>query len=221
MISTAIMAHPSRRALVARKRPLLPDAPIVWDEGEGEWATGRRALLSYDPRAEYHAVIQDDAILPARFMEALELVVSHAHGHPVGLYLGRCRPAGRLMVKVIRAAHEAGATWVEMAGGPWWGVGMALPTPTIPGMVAAADLFTHPLYDARIKVAYKRAGVWARYPVPSLLDHDPELPSLLDAQGGDRRAHDFIGSRDPRSFDWSGPVVRVDLRGRVSVCGRG
>ena len=209
------MAHPSRAELVERKAEALPEAAVIWDRGRGEWDTGRRALSPYEPVADYHAVIQDDAILPPDLPALLELVSTHAESAPIGLYVGQVRPQARLMAKAVRRAHESGIAWLEMAGGPIWGVGVALPVASLPRMIREADQYTHPLYDARLKEAYRTLGSWARYPIPSLLDHDPLEPSLIDSAGGDRRAYDFIGKRDPRGFAWDGPRIRIDQRGRL------
>lgn len=213
--SLAIMAHPERRELAEALSSRL-DAPVEWDRGAGEWDTGRRALLAYERSADWHVVVQDDAIVPERFTEAVELVLSHAVELSVGLYVGRCRPAGRLVTKTVLKAHESGSTWLEMPG-PWWGVAVAFPTAWIPALVAWCDLSTHPFYDARLARWTKTNGMRCRYPIPSLADHDPDRPSLLDIGGGDRRAHDYIGERDPAAFDWSRAPVTVDLRGRILV----
>lgn len=215
MISTAIMAHPSRAALAEALWERL-GGELVFDEKGDEWDTGRRALLAYDPRAEWHAVIQDDAILSDRFVEALELVTAHADGHPLGLYLGKVRPNPRVMRRAIEAAEHRGTPWVEWYG-PRWGVAVCLPTRYIPALVASADLYRHPHYDARISRFFKMSDVWCRYPIPSLVDHDPTIPSLLDSAGGDRRAYRFLGDADPNALDWQADPVVIDRRGYISV----
>lgn len=215
MISTAIMAHPSRAALAETLWERL-GGELVFDEKGDEWDTGRRALLAYDPRAEWHAVIQDDAILSTHFDEALELACAHAGDKPIGLYVGKVRPMPRTIRKAVRAAQIHGCAWLE-GHGPRWGVGVAIPTRFIPALVASADLYSHPHYDARLTHFFKTAGVYCRYPVPSLVDHDPERESLIDSAGGDRRAHVFLGDDDPAGIDWAGEPVLIDRRGRVSV----
>lgn len=214
MISFAVMAHPSRVELVTALERRLFDPEVVWDRERGEWDTGRRALLAFDPAADWHAVIQDDAVVPDAFLDALTRALAHVSDQPVGLYLGRVRPRVRLVQKVVDAALASGASWVEM-GGPWWGVGVVFPTALIPEIVERGDDMRHPHYDYRLARATKESGRWCRYPVPSLVDHDPTRPSLLDHAGGDRRAHVFIGDRSPAEIDWSLEPVRVDHRGRV------
>jgi hypothetical protein len=219
MISLAIQAHPSRRALAERLSERLPRAELVYDRTDNEWDTGRRALLAYDPAASWHCVVQDDAILSEHFEDALELVTTHADGHPLGLYLGKVRPNPRVMARAISAAEAHGTPWVEWYG-PRWGVAVCLPTAYIPALVAQADHYTHPHYDARLARFFKMANVWARYPVPSLVDHDPALPSLIDSAGGDRRAYRFMGADDPHAIDWQRPPVVIDRRGYLSIPAR-
>lgn len=217
MISYAVMAHPSRGELVGHLMNALGlPARVIYDESNNEWDTGRRALLAYDPEAEWHTVIQDDAILADRFVEALELATAHADGHPLGLYLGRVRPMPRVYSKAVEVAERHGSPWIQHYG-PRWGVGICLPTRYIPALVASADLYRHPHYDARVSRFFKMSNVWARYTVPSLVDHDPTIPSLLDSKGGDRRAYRFLGAGDPSAIDWQAPPVVLDRRGYVTV----
>jgi hypothetical protein len=220
MISYAVMAHPSRGHLVG---PLMDRlgvaARVIYDQGKGEWDTGRRALLAYDVEAEWHAVIQDDAILADRFVDALELVTAHAGEHPLGLYCGQVRPMPRVYSRAVAHAEKIGSPWLEHYG-PRWGVAICLPTRFIPALVASADLYRHPHYDARVTRFFRMANVWARYPLPSLVDHDPTIPSLLDNAGGDRRAYRFLADADPHAIDWTRDPVKIDRRGYISIPAR-
>lgn len=211
------MAHPRRRAMVERLREHLPDAAVAWDEIDLEWDTARRALLAYDPGSRYHLVIQDDAILASRFLEAVELITDQVTDQPVGLYVGRCRPRKRLVQKAVHHAIASGSPWIEAPGGPWWGVAIAVPTAIIPSLVAWCDHDLHRLYDVKVTRYFKAAGLFARYPIPSPVDHDPEVPSLIESQPGNRRAWAFLGDGDPSAIDWSRPPVRVDVAGRLHV----
>jgi hypothetical protein len=200
MISYAVMAHPSRGHLVG---PLMDRlgvaARVIYDQGKGEWDTGRRALLAYDVEAEWHAVIQDDAILADRFVDALELVTAHAGEHPLGLYCGQVRPMPRVYSRAVAHAEKIGSPWLEHYG-PRWGVAICLPTRFIPALVASADLYRHPHYDARVTRFFRMANVWARYPLPSL-DHPfatrqrGRRPSRLSLLGRRRPARDRLDAR--------------------------
>jgi len=79
-LSVAIMAHPTRRDGALRVREALGgEIPIVYDTNpvpsaapEQRWATGRRAWEAYDPDADWHLVIQDDAIVCQDMLAGLE-----------------------------------------------------------------------------------------------------------------------------------------------------
>lgn len=211
------MGHPARADLIAALAPRVPLAPIVLDRGGGEWDTGRRALLAFDPDSDWHVVIQDDAIVPARFGEALNLVLGYAPPRqPVGLYYGRCRPAARLTFKAHRAAVQAGSPWIEGLG-PWWGVAVAIPTEHVPALVAFGDDHRHSLYDVKLTRYFRQAGILCRYPVPSLVDHPPELESVLGSMRGNRCAYSYLGEQDPAAIDWTRPPVTIDHRSRITV----
>ena len=212
------MAHPRREALVERLRQEV-EAPVVWDRGEGEWDTARRALLEHDAGADYHLVIQDDAIVPAGFLAALEHVLRFVPaGTPLGLYLGRCRPEARLYTNAVRLARHLGLAWLEEFGGPRWGVALAFPVADLDRLVEWGDEHgRRRVYDARVHRFYRLADRHARYPLPSLVDHDPELPSVLGSSRGNRRAHLYLGTSPVESVDWSTPALKVDYRRRLVV----
>lgn len=215
MISVAIMAHPSRQTWADALGEQL-DAPVVYDTDGVEWHTGRRALLEHDPGAEWHVVVQDDALICDEFTRAVETILEHVDGQPVGLYVGTVRPQRFLVERALAAAQRAGLRWIDWEG-PKWGVAVAIPTGQIPALVADADLDPHPHYDARLRRHYKRSGITCRYPVPSLVDHRPrsENPSLICKENADRRARLF--ERDALSVDWNTPALVVDKRGRFTL----
>jgi hypothetical protein len=191
LISIAIRAHPRRERWVRELRRALPGAQVVWDRANDEWDTGRRALLAFDPAADFHAVIEDDAIPARDLAAALPRLVEAAGTRPISLYLGvgaNWEEAGDVASEGLLRARRRGAPWVEMQG-PCWGVGVVLPTRDIPALVEWADSRIGVTYDSRIAKFYRRRKVACWYTVPSLVDHRPELEnrSLL-GHDGDRRA---------------------------------
>lgn len=218
-LSAAIMAHPRRRELVADLVERVP-APIIWDRNAGEWDTARRALLTYDAGAEYHLVIQDDALVPAGdFLPALEHVLEHVDaGTPVGLYLGRCRPEARLYTLAVRMALERGLSWLEEFGGPRWGVAIAYPVADLERLVEWGDEHGKPrVYDARVHRFYRAENRHGRYCIPSLVDHDYRRESVLGSQPGKRCAHVYLDDRPVDAVDWSTPALKIDYRRRLAV----
>jgi hypothetical protein len=210
-LSVTIMAHPVRVAFVKGLQRQLPEASVVWDELNDRWDTGRRSLLAYDPRASHHCVVQDDAILCKDFLAGVEVAASAAGENPIGLYTGRVRPHQRTITPAVRRALKAGAPFM-VAPGPYWGVGLVIPTAHIDELVTWGD--ERPQiknYDRRIAAWYEERGAECWYTVPSLVDHRPvgENPSLVNGRIGDRRAHEFCRG-SALDVDWMGKPVYMN-----------
>lgn len=211
-VSVAIMAHPRRQHHV--ERYLLPrldvDAAVVWDRHGDRWDTGRRALLAYDDSADYHVVIQDDALVSARLAAGVAALVDHVPARaPIGLYYGSIRPARPHIDRPWREAVAQDACWIALHQSPMWGVGLALPVADLAAVVADGDARPEvPNYDRRIAHSYHDAGRLQYFPVPSLVDHAGD-PSLIPGRTGKRRiAYSFLGEDVcAADRDWTGPVV--------------
>lgn len=208
-LSAAIMAHPSRAALVDELRADLDrDVEVVWDRRQDRWDTGRRAQLAYGGSATHHLVVQDDAYVARDLCAGLEHALRYApENAALCLYIGRVRPhAGRIARAVGRAQN--GCSWLTMRD-LHWGVGIVLPTPIIEACIHDQDrAVTIPQYDRRISrwLVRERIPVW--YPWPSLVEHR-DTESLI-GHGEGRHAHRFLG-RDQSVLDanWAGPVLTV------------
>lgn len=207
LISLSIMAHPARSGWVDALRGELGDVPVGWDD-EGPprrdhdrvWRTARRAWNLYDRNAQWHLVLQDDALpvpgLLGHLQRALERVPERAM---VNLYMGAQRPMSGLWTGLIRRADDAGASWVV---GPMsmWGVATVLPTSLIPEMIAGCDALHGLPDDQRIGRWCARFKVPCWYPWPSLVDHRDEGSLLGHGPGRVARA---VGV----GHDWGGPVI--------------
>lgn len=210
-VSAAIMAHPKRAGFVAELEGRLDrEAALVWDDGSNSrWGTGRRALLSYDPEATHHLVVQDDAVVPRDLVAGLEQAIAHTSGDvPVCLYVGRVRPYRQLVDQYVARAGS-GASWLVMDQ-LCWGVAIAFPTKIIEDMVAWCDRQTIPNYDTRMSRWLEGEGIATWYPWPSLVDHR-ESPSLVPGRGhAGRVARRFIGAdASALDIDYSGSVLRL------------
>lgn len=213
MISTAIMAHPVRRAFVNDLLVELPDATVVWDEINDRWDTGRRAVLAYDPAAEWHVVVQDDAILCENFVAGVEHALAAVPaGNPVSFYTGKTRPYKSAIKRAVLEATANEKRWLSMRG-PLWGVAVALPIARIEEMVAECDGWKIPNYDMRMAEWFSLRHVDCWYSIPSLVDHrvGVENPSLVPGRGAApaRTAHRFIQGLDPTHIDWNTEAFRV------------
>jgi hypothetical protein len=222
-LSASIMAHPKRAAFIPELLEWLGDfgIPVVWDERNDRWDTGRRSMLAYDPACSHHAVIQDDVLpckdLLAGLTKALEYAPADA---PVCGYVGAKRPNAPLVNAAVLSAAAQKASWITMHTLNW-GPLICVPTNIIPEMIAYCDpLTTIANYDRRLSRYWElRRGVRIWYTWPPLVDHR-DGPSMVEGRvntvhhssgRGCRVAHSFIGQdRSALDCDWTGPVVHAE-----------
>lgn len=211
-LSVTVMAHPSRKAFVDELVPhldgrVLRGSPsIVWDRMNDRWDTGRRSQLDFDPAADWHLVVQDDALVCPDFIEGVHAALAAVPDNPVAFYLGRVRPYHGFMRRVVGQAQREGKSWLAMPG-PWWGVALAVPTARIEQMIEWCDPHTEiENYDRRMAAYWKSIGVACWYSIPSLVNHrsGESNPSLIPGRDGRHRvAFAFIGDRSPLEVDWN------------------
>lgn len=207
------MAHPDRCEQVAQLDRHLgnPGLPVGWDD-EGPpsrdpnraWRTARKAWELRDDGADWHLLIQDDAIANPDLLRVAACALRYVPERAVvSFYMGRNRPVPGVWTTLAKKADEQGAAWIV---GPllMWGVAVAVPTKKIPDMIEYADR-KHQLADDQ------RVGRWAHsrglepwFTWPSLVDHPPE--GSLSGHRAVRVAHRFADHGTV--FDWGGPVVR-------------
>lgn len=211
-LSVSIMAHSARSALVDDlvERLQIEPSRVTWDKESDRWDTGSRAWKNYDPDADWHVVIQDDAIvcrdLIAGFATALEYLPDEC---VASLYLGNNRPMRDRVRRIVYDAQHEGASWVRMRS-LIWGVAMAAPVASIDEMLSSCEYVYHPNYDTRIALHYEGTKQWpAYYTWPSLVDHR-QVPSLLGHKGA-RQAHRFLGETESAlDVDWNAKIVSMD-----------
>lgn len=188
-LSVTIMAHTARRA-EAQRLAQLTGASLSLDDGSlGETANGDRAWAMHQD-AEWHLVIQDDALLIDDFLIHAADALAHAPETAVSFYVGTGRPNQRLVQQAIRDADETGAAWLRH-NALLWGVAVAMPTAHIPVFLKVSKRSEQP-YDRRIGDYWTNQGIDVLYTWPSLADH-ADGPTLLRHPWGPptapRRAH--------------------------------
>lgn len=198
-ISAAIMAVPARHKQAyelykqLRKMPfemvtIIEDAVADGTHGS-EWNNGKNALLWGVGRADWHVVIQDDAILSPGFYDNLVGAINNVPIKSlISLYTGTARPLGkRVQTAVDKVVDE---TWLSY----WllmWGVGIVIPSSHIEPMLEFVADRTEP-YDTRIGIFYQRNRLPVYYTMPSLVNHDDDLGTVIPGHGtepGARVAH--------------------------------
>lgn len=204
-ISISIMADSRRAEMVGQLVEQLPTALVTWDRYKDRWDTGRRAMLAYEPTADWHLVVQDDAVLCGRFVESVEAALAAVKHGPVAFYLGRTDSAGFSTVQATKLARRNGYCWIN-GPGPMWGVAIAVRPYDIPAMIAWGDEHSEiPNYDIRLARYFASVKRSCLYSVPSLVDHrvGPSNPSLIDGRGSSlgRTAVHFAGPTGQRTWN--------------------
>ena len=199
-ISITIMAVPARKlqaeylAAILRYYPFC-DVSVTYDQKaagthESEWDNGVASLKAGLGKGDYHVVIQDDAILTPYFYENIEGAITNCPGGNslISLYTGKARPMGKRVEQAV--AKVVDETWLDY----WllmWGVGIVIPTKHIEPLLDFVADRTEP-YDTRIGIFYQRNRLPVYYTMPSLVDHDDEMGTVIPGHGtkpGARVAH--------------------------------
>lgn len=206
-LSLALMGHPRRQHFIEQLLEVLPGTEVVLDRCNDRWDTGRRSMLAFDRSADYHLVVQDDAILCRDFRAGVEAALSCVPSSPVSFYTGKVRPFAVSVTQAVQRARSAGKPWLAMRG-PHWGVAVAIPTPLIEEMIEWCDRQVGvPNYDRRMEKYFTGRGILCWHSIPSLVNHrvGEENPSLVPGRGAapSRTAHEWIGERSPLNIDWS------------------
>lgn len=193
-ISIAIMAVPERleqaKALEQEIHAQGGYSRIILDQTRKEWHTGKRALLAYDEEAEWHIVLQDDAIIASNFLENVNRALREVPRRTlVSFYTGTHRPYRISVQQAVDKAKKMGGSWLTF-NTLLWGVGIAIPTEDIPSIAYARSSIL--AYDRRVGQFYKAIGKSVYYTFPSIVDHNDDMPTTLNHQtNGKRIAHQF------------------------------
>jgi hypothetical protein len=213
-LSVSVMAHPDRVDLVSDLQDRLGrEVPVHWDpegkpsgNGDRVWRVARGAWQLHDPEADWHVLIQDDALPCPDFLSGLERALEYVPmDATVCPYLGRGGAAPRKWMTMGAMADQRQASFV-VSQSLMWGVAICLPVALIPDMIVRADTMHRVPDDMRVAGWTKRRGGEVWYTWPSLVDHRP-VASITKHRAADRRAvRHHQGSA--LELSWSGPVVR-------------
>jgi hypothetical protein len=189
------------------------DVPVCWDEagppsghGDRVWSVARTAWLTYEPEADWHVLIQDDAVPCRDFLAGLQAALDQVPTSPSAVlpYLGQGRTVPRRWGVIAERADQMRACWVR-SHKVMWGVCIAVPTKVIPEMVAWCDRKGGMPDDMRVGRWFEREALDVYYTWPSLVDHR-QVPSLTKHRAADRTARRHH-SGSAMDIDWTGPMV--------------
>ena len=189
-ISAAIMAHESRAHRIDYLLETLGECPVFMDYGKigdpgnlGPWGNAKRAWAAFDPKADFHMVVQDDVVFGKMFAQRLvSLLEKHGKEYAYCLFanlIGHCIDADfkRQMLKPVGVATHKELYWAQT---------VLLPTRIINEMIPFADSCQYDRGrgtwvddDARISEYLKHIGMKVIYPIPSLVNHNKKLNSLI------------------------------------------
>lgn len=196
-LSISIMAHPKRVEnfdYLQERLDGIAETPMAIDgwalkegEGTGVWENCKRAWRMHDPAAEYHVVIQDDAIICDNFRTRAEKVIADSKEKECGaisFFFGRRLLMGNMAKNGSRDGYVK-------TNGLHWGLAVCLPVKLIEPMIAFGDKMNIPQDDARISTFLRKNKIPVYYPIPSLVDHRIG-ESLVGDPGKKRVAYKYI-----------------------------
>lgn len=214
LVSVAVMAHPKRKEAAEALAQELRQYPfsqvtISYDgidagSHQEEWDNGKRALQAGIGKGDWHVVVQDDAILTPHFYENIVGAINNVPSVSlISLYTGTARPLGKRVKLAVDKVNDE--TWLSF----WllmWGVGILIPSSHIEPMIEFVDDREEP-YDTRIGIFYQRNRLPVYYTMPSLVDHNDEMGSLLEhgLGPGARVAH----RRSDGLIRWNKQVISI------------
>lgn len=191
-ITVTVMAHPKRRAAAEKlalelKRYPFMDVSITWDQNNDEWTTGSRSLRRGIGRGDWHIVVQDDAIITPDFYANIEGCIRAVPIKSlISLYTGTVKPLPERVKAAVDKAYYSSFIKHDIL---MWGVGILLPSDHIEPMLEYIEDRSE-LYDFRIGIFYQRNMLPIYYTMPSLVDHDDDLGSIIGTDAKEpRRAH--------------------------------
>lgn len=181
-ISVAVMAHNKRKW---QARDLYIDlvkypfsyVGITWDQKNEEWDTGKRALQQgIYHKSDWHIVIQDDALITLDFYNNIVgAITALKEKSLISLYTGTSRPLGKRVKAAVEKAQDG--EWLSFSQ-LLWGVAILIPTDHIAPMLDFVENIELQ-YDNKIGEFYRQNALPVYYCIPSLVEHDDEMGSIL------------------------------------------
>jgi hypothetical protein len=208
-LSTAVQNHPSRAVMAAELAAAAGGADVVSDPdplGKPDpWRTYRACLEATPGWATHRLVLQDDALVCARFRDAALAAASARPGDLLALFASGV-PDHR---DAVLDACRRRAAWCVLDTVPWVpAVALLWPAGLIPKLLAFVDRQGWPAHftadDEKVWHWAQAEGVTVWATVPSLVQHPDDVPSTLGMRA--------LGGRDPARVAavWAGDLEGCD-----------
>jgi len=193
-LSISVMAHPSREKYFGYLKEKLSNPKFSIDvDSKGLLWNCVNSWKMHDLDSDYHVVIQDDAIVCDDFKNRAEKIIEEVikkHGKIAFNFYYGTRGA---MKEEAFAGLKKGYI---IKKSPHWGLAICLPTSTIKDMVSFFEKQNVKQDDFRIAKYLNEIGMLVYFPMPSLIDHRPEVLSMVEnAPNAGRRAYKFIENK--------------------------
>lgn len=209
----AIQHHPSRPDLPKRLRAALrmPRSQslieVVADPdplgAPNPWRTARECWQRTPDWCTHRLVLQDDIIPCRHFLAHAKRALEAKPDRITAFYLGT---NAIVTHRSMLVAASRCAAWVEGFPGAWVpALALAIPARLAHSLAAFHD-GTAPIADDDVYGRWCRENGLPWYAtIPSLVNHDDEVPSLMRDQyaRGSRRAACWVGEADPGLVDWT------------------
>lgn len=212
-LSIAVMAHPKRQKNAEALRKKLEkmrgwsEVSVSYDHNDNEWLNGEASWRLYDKSADWHVVIQDDAIISDNFYKNCESLAENAPFHTViSLYTGTVRPYRPFVTNYVDRAHKRGDSFLKTRK-VLWGVGLMMPTDIIDNVLEFCE-GRDELYDTRIGRYFESKNEPTLLCNPSIVDHDYTMETLTGHYVDEpRKAHYY----EPDVVQWNKRVLMTTL----------
>jgi hypothetical protein len=180
-LSISVMAHPSRTRFFPylQDKLRLPLSQFSIDKKNNLLENSKAAWMMYDPEADFHCVIQDDAIICENFREKAVVFISEQEDRRIK----ESRPAQGYNF-FLKQDNRKSPLWPK--DGAYTdnvtraGIAICLPVAHIKPMLLEFDRQHSRHDDDRISEYCKRIGMKILFPVPSLIDHRIDGISLAN-----------------------------------------
>lgn len=180
-ISKTIMAYYTREHRIPEIRKKIGDAKVSLDIGQwGLWENSRRSWLSFSENADFHLMIQDDAIVCDDFYKQLSSVFEKKHPSEnkfVYCLYFRLKKENK---EVFKTFNESARNSIQEGGfdddSLRYGIAYIVPTSKVKEMVSFADNLDHlgNADDTRYSRFFQSQEIKVHYPLPSLIDQNPD-----------------------------------------------
>lgn len=189
-LSISIMAHPSRKHFFNELIKRLDHPIFAIDQNNNLLENCKRAWRLYDPDCDFHTVVQDDAVVCQNFRErAIEFITAREAERIAANQLPYAYNFFTIVSTQVKLTEWKGYAIEDKNRG---GVAICLPTNQIESMLEYYDTLTDKHDDYRIGQWLIANKFKVCYPVPSLIDHDDNNPSLCSHPKLFRRAYKYI-----------------------------